>query len=222
MRLVELFAAGVESNTRRAYLRATMYTGIIAATVGVPMMILPERLILLWSGDDVLATNVGVYLRWMALGGVLEAILYIPYCAQIAYGWTRLAVVMRALSLVLCLGFIILMVPIHGALAAAWSWAGVNLLLMCLWVPLMNRRILRGTCLNWYVLSVIVPSSVAVAGCLFVRFLVPEFDSRGIEFLVMSACILVVFGTVAGVTFLANRSFGRLPDRLVSTGSDRP
>ena len=129
---------------------------------------------------------------------------------------------MRALSLVLCLGFIILMVPIHGALAAAWSWAGVNLLLMCLWVPLMNRRILRGTCLNWYVLSVIVPSSVAVAGCLFVRFLVPEFDSRGIEFLVMSACILVVFGTVAGVTFLANRSFGRLPDRLVSTGSDRP
>ena len=54
---------------------------------------------------------------------VLEAILYIPYCAQIAYGWTRLAVVMRALSLVLCLGFIILMVPIHGALAAAWSWS---------------------------------------------------------------------------------------------------
>ena len=211
-RFVELFAIGSKSDLNRAYLRATMYAGIIAVVSGVPLVFFAEDVIWVWSGDRELARGVSVFARVLVIGGILDAMLNIPYCAQIAFGWTRLAVGMFLVSLCFAMLAILIAVPQFGPLSAAWVWVGVNVFLFLLWIPLMYRRILSGTLSGWYVASVATPILVAVTSAFALSVILPVTSSRLIGFLLLGVigCILLVL--VSGTAWFTSRFFNPQQD----------
>jgi O-antigen/teichoic acid export membrane protein len=53
------------------------------------------------------------------------------------------------------------LVPRHGAVAAAWIWAGINLFNAIAGVQLMHRRILRDRAMSWYSRALLLPALAA-------------------------------------------------------------
>lgn len=209
-RFVELFAEGDAAKTRDSYLRATLYAGIIATVSGVPLMFFSEEIVWVWSGDRQLADGVSRFLPILVIGGIIDAMLYIPYCVQIAYGWTRLAVLMFGMSLPIFLLIVASTVPAFGPVSAAWAWVGINACLLLVWVPLMHRRILKRTALQWYIGSAAVPFAVAVLVALILLPIIPDGGSRWVGFISLGSMGIVLLIVVAAASYFAQRVLLRL------------
>lgn len=209
-RFVELFSEGDAVKLRSSYIRATLYVGIIASVSGVPLMFFSEEIVWVWSGDRQLAEGVSRFLPILVIGGIIDAMLYIPFCVQIAYGWTRLAFLMLGVSLPIFLMVVVSAVPVFGPVSAAWAWVGVNAFLLLVWVPLMHRRILKRTALQWYIGSVAVPFSVAVLVALLLLPIFPDDDSRWVGFISLGCFGIVLLIVVAAATYCSQRILLRL------------
>tara|TARA_Y100000589_G_scaffold319575_1_gene348298 strand:- start:833 stop:2350 length:1518 start_codon:yes stop_codon:yes gene_type:complete len=209
-RFVELFAKENGEEIRSAYLRSTVYAGIIATVSGVPLMFFSEEVVWVWSGDRQLAEGVSRFLPILVIGGVIDAILYMPFCVQIAYGWTWLALVMFGVSLPMFLLAVAITVPSFGPVSAAWAWVGVNVFLLLIWVPIMHRKILQRTALQWYIGSVFVPLSVAVAVGYLLSLVFAGDDSRWTGFISLGCIGLILLLVVAAATHYSHGALNRL------------
>lgn len=215
-RFVELFSGIDQEAIRTTYHKATLYVGVVAVAAGLPVVFFPEELLVVWSGDEELARRVAPVLRVLVAGGIIDAMLMLPYRAQVACGWTRLAVMMLGSSLAIMVLAVVFLIPAFGLMGAAYAWLGVNVLLLVCWVPLMSRRILRGTAIRWYLASVLAPVLGGSIGALSLGGFFPEVGSRWTGLLVLVALATAMTGLAFLFSLIAHRLLAHSTDPVAS------
>jgi hypothetical protein len=88
--------------------------------------------------------------------------MQIPYQAQLAYGWTSLAVKTNIVSILVILPLLWFLIPIYGAIGAASVWVFLNVGYILLGVQFMYKRILPTEKLRWYIQDILQPVAVAI------------------------------------------------------------
>ncbi|MEZ5445127.1 MAG: oligosaccharide flippase family protein [Gammaproteobacteria bacterium] len=186
-RLVELVAQGSESTVAAAYHYFAQLLSVVVLPPAMVMAMLPEHLLVLWTGDASLAITVAPLLSLLVIGSMLNGVMHIPYALQLAHGWTQFAVRMNIISVALLVPAIYIGVSHYGAIAAAMAWMILNVGYVTVGMPFMHRRLLKSELHRWYLKDVGGPlvASFTVAGLARVLAPAPSVNARGESLLMM-------------------------------------
>lgn len=122
-------------------------------------------IITLWTQDQELSEKTAPLISVLAIGSLLNGLLWIPYQAQLAHGWTGLGVKINALAALFIVPAIVVIAPVYGGLGAAYVWMVLNVFYICIVMHFMFRKILLGEKWKWFFTDLCVP---AFAGFCFV------------------------------------------------------
>jgi O-antigen/teichoic acid export membrane protein len=173
------------------HLGAQMVT-VLAGSVTVMLILFADRILLLWTADPALTEQVAPVMRILALGTFLNCLMWIPYQMQLAHGWTSLSIRINVIAVVFLVPAIFWVVPVYGAMGAAWIWAALNAGYCLIGVHFMYRRILTSEKWTWYRSDILTPLTFAVAIGLLSRWVFSEQLGRIYELLVLAGILLVI------------------------------
>jgi len=93
----------------------------------------------------------------------------IPYALQLAYGWTRLAVYINTIAVIVLIPLLILAVNELGAIGGAIIWLCLNAGYILFGLVFMHKKILTGEMSRWFITDFGIPT-VASLGVVFVSW----------------------------------------------------
>jgi hypothetical protein len=163
------------------------------------------------------ASVVAGLLPLIGTGWLANALVTLPLGLQVASGWTSLSVCKNLLAVALVVPGLLLIVPRYGTTGAALVWLALNMGYLMFEVPIMHRRLLRGTTMAWYARAAAIPVAVAVAGGLASRglFATDLGGSGALMAMILSAAITGL-ALVALLPFLRRRLMQPVLARLRS------
>jgi O-antigen/teichoic acid export membrane protein len=148
-RLSHLVAMGDEKSLRKVYHEGARLMSTLVISTGIFLILFPDVLLTLWSGNCTLAESVAPLLIPLVLGTMFSGFMHMPFNLQIAFGWTRLSVGASAICIVLLAPSLLFFVPRFGARGAAVCWAILGAGQVLIMAPLVFRKLLRGDFFQW-------------------------------------------------------------------------
>lgn len=205
--LTRLVEAGDAARLARAYHDAAQLVTVVLAPAALLLMLFPRGVLFAWSGDAAMAGHVAPLLALLAAGTFLNSLWQVPYQLQVAAGWVALSLRLGLAALTLGLVALLTTVPLYGAVAAAGTWAGINLLYMLVGMPLLHRRLLRGELRRWAGGDVLAPIGGAAMVMLAAWLIHPATAAGRLEWLsfVVMAGGLGTLAAAAAATSIRER-----------------
>ena len=110
-RFTEFVTQGDDAALRSAYHQSAQLVTVLIGAAAIVLMIFGERVLLVWTSDAALTRQVAPLLSILALGTLLNGLVWIPYQMQLAHGWTTLAIKINVIAVLLFAPAIVLVVP---------------------------------------------------------------------------------------------------------------
>ena len=218
-RFTQLVAQHDESGLRRLYHDGCQWMSVSLLPVAVVIALFSSELMLLWTGDALLAERSHVLLSLLVIGTALNGLMSLPAALQLAYGWTSLAIVTNLVAVAALVPIIFVLTSRFGAAGGAAAWVMLNGAHVVLTLPLMHRRILRGEQWRWYGIDVGLPliaALVAAGGC---RWLFDQLGAQGLPRLGLLACLAAIGLVTAGAAAAAAPAVrGRVARAMLGNG----
>jgi O-antigen/teichoic acid export membrane protein len=177
-RFVALVTQHDEASLAGVYHHGQQLLSVIIGSAAAVLMLFGDRVLLAWTRDPALVENAAPLLTVLALGTLLNVLMWIPYYLQLAYGWTRLAVQVNTVAVAVLVPALVIVVPIYGAISAAWVWVTLNAAYVVFVISLVHRRLLTAEKGRWYRRDVAMPLLPALATAAVCRLLAPAHLPR--------------------------------------------
>jgi O-antigen/teichoic acid export membrane protein len=149
-RMSQLHAVGDEAQLESVFHTGARLVSVLVGSAAIFLMAFAEPLLSVWTGDAALAARVAPVLALLAVGNLLNALMWLPYHVQLAYGWTDLTVRLNIGAVLFVIPGLIIVTPRYGAVGAALVWASLNAFYVLVGARFMFRRILRSAQGGWY------------------------------------------------------------------------
>ena len=179
---------------RTAYHQGAQLVTVLMGAAAVVMIVFRENVLRLWTGDPALVGQVAPLLAVLALGTLLNGLMWIPYQMMLAHGWTSLTIKVNIVAVTILVPAILWVVPRYGAIGAAWIWVTLNAGYMVFTIALMHRRLLHHEKWTWYRHDIAAPLAAATGTALLCRWFLPANLGRFSEFgalFFFSGCVLL-------------------------------
>lgn len=200
-RMSALVATSNESGLRRSYHTASQLMATLVLPMAAVFLFFPTEVIRLWTGSVPTAAFSAPILRVLTIGSAMNALYFVPYCLQLAAGWTKLSVY-ATLSLVLAVTpLTVFSTEQLGAAGAASIWAVMNIVNLVVVVLVMHRRLLPLEAGGYFADIGMPLLSIVGVGALG-RILIPTLASRHTT---LFALVLVWGSTLVSAVLTAPR-----------------
>lgn len=207
-RMVVLASGGDAPAQASLYHYSAQLVTVALVPVALVLSVHAQGVLFAWSGDPQLAAQTAPLLSVLALGTMLNGLMHMPYNLQLAHGWTGLALRINLVAVAVLVPAILWLVPLYGAIAAAWIWTALNAGYILVGAPLMHRWLLPSAQRGWYLNDLAVPAAgVLVTLILTFAFRPADFTDRWqwLHFLMLTGLT-----SLAVAAFLAPLVRGRL------------
>lgn len=199
-RFTELVANGGQQELIQTYHRSSQLVTVLAAPFALMLIFFGEELLVLWTGNVVLANEVAPLLALLAAGTLLNGLMHIPYMLQLAHGWSGFAARVNLVAVAALVPAILWVTPRYGAIGAAWVWVLLNAGYVLIGIHFMYRRLLPGEKWTWYWSDTARPILAATLATWVLSVAQPEEIGKLAEVVWLLAAGLVVVGAAIAVT----------------------
>lgn len=207
-RFSELQARDDRGALRVVYHVASQWLAATVLPVAAVVAFYAEDLLRLWTRDPALASAASPILTLLVCGTAANGLMHLPYALQLAYGWTRLALLTNVVSVLVLVPSAWWLAENFGTVGVATVWPVLNLFYICVVLPLMHRRIMPGELATWYIRDV-APSAIAsLVVALLLRLLFPSLPG-GFAGIASLAAIYVAVSIAAIASTRRPREFAR-------------
>jgi O-antigen/teichoic acid export membrane protein len=198
-RLSALHASNKSADLIKLYHLGAQLVSVVMGSAAIILIVFAEPIVQLWTQNTYLAHRTAPLVRFLALGNLLNGLMWIPYQTQLAYGWTGIALRINIVSVLIIVPATIWVTPNYGAVGAAWVWASLNAGYVLIGIHLMFRKILIGEKWRWYTQDVLVPLLAATAAALFAHWVAPStaYVMGQVAIIIVAAILSVMFATLA-------------------------
>lgn len=155
-RLSALVAQGNETEVARLYSVGTRLLTSVLFPVAAGASVFSHELLLLWTGNAEIAASSSPVVSLFLVGTALNGAMHFPYALQLAYGDTRLPLLINGILLAALVPLITFLAKRYGAVGGAASWAVLNAIYLLVGTWLTHRVLLRGSGLRWLTRDVLV------------------------------------------------------------------
>ncbi len=195
-KLSQLAARSDDVELGRLYHRGAQLAALALFPTMAIVVFFPREVLLLWTGNEVIAANAYALVALLSVGVVLNFdVMGMLDLVQMSYGWLKPALYSRLFALLVGGPVMVWMSLVHGAVGAAISW----LILYCGYSLLtphcVFRRLLHAEKWNWYLYDVGLPLAIAVGTAGIGRILVATPANR--------SSLLLLLSCTLGVSLLA-------------------
>lgn len=205
-RLTELVARGDTGLLVETYHKCSQMLTLMVVPAALVLALFPDHVLLLWTRNEATTAAVAPLISFLALGTMFNGLMYTPYALQMAYGWTRFAVVVNTVSVLILVPAIYFGVAAYGAIAAATIWLILNVGYVVFALPCMHRKLLPREMWRWYGQDVFIPGLTALAVVGLVRIL---SATPSLETPMRSALTLIIASIVAVSAAMLATPLGR-------------
>lgn len=192
-RLSALQANGDEVEFIKAYHQGSQLISVVVGTAAIILIFFSQTILQLWTQNVELASHTSTILSFLVLGNFLNGLMWMPYQAQLAHGWTSLSLRINIVSVLIVVPAIFLVTPYYGAEGAAWIWIGLNAGYVIIGIHFMYRRILTKEKWKWYIEDIIFPLASATIVVWLVHWMSPKTTNMIIEVIVLIIATLLAF-----------------------------
>jgi O-antigen/teichoic acid export membrane protein len=172
-RFTELAMETDDGPLGKVYHQGAQLVTVLTGAGAVVLIVFGHRVLLLWTADPTLADHVAPLMKVLALGTLLNALLWIPYQLELAHAWTSISIKTNIVAVCILVPAILWVVPVYGAIGAAWIWVLLNSGYMVFGIYFLHRRLLRTEKWRWYFQDVGVPLAAATAAAWLCRWAMP-------------------------------------------------
>ena len=190
-RLSALVAQGNEAEVARLYSVGTRLLTAVLFPIAAGASVFSYELLLLWTGDAVIAANSSPVVSLFLVGTALNGAMHFPYALQLAYGQTRLPLQINCILLAALVPLITFLAIRYGAVGGAASWVALNTLYLLVGTWLTHRVLLCGDGWRWLTRDVLVALATSA-------FVVGGFGTL-IRTLPVSAAVMLSLGAIVVV-----------------------
>lgn len=172
---------------------------VFVGSLGITLMLWSEVILSKWTGDQLLSQNSAGLLSVLVIGTLLNRLMSVPYRLQIAYGRTDLAIKANLIAIIVIVPMILVIVPRHGPIGAAFVWAFLNAGYFLLFSLAVHRVFLPLEFGKWFLNDVVCPLGFGLVIGLAMR----EFNNESVNhpnaiILVMLSYLSVLFASILG------------------------
>jgi len=180
------------------YHQSSQLVTVVTGSIALVVIFFPENFLRLWTQDAELALIVSPLLALLMIGNLLNSFMWLPYQAQLAYGWTSLNIKINAVAIILLIPLLLYITPIYGAYGAAFVWILLNCFYILLGVHLMHKKILKDEKWKWYFNDIFLPSIITTIVLVLLKILYGyfNFNENFEDFLVLALAIILSFITM--------------------------
>ncbi|MFZ2171752.1 MAG: oligosaccharide flippase family protein, partial [Methylococcaceae bacterium] len=169
----KLVASQDQSQLIYSFHKSAQMVTVATGSAAIILMVFAEPILHLWTQDTTLAQRSAPLVRLLALGNLLNGLMWIPYQAQLAYGWTSFTLIMNIISVTILVPAILWAAPLYGAEGAACVWAILNAGSLFIYYQFMFRKILSSEKWRWYFQDILIPLWWATFSVLLFSWLAP-------------------------------------------------
>jgi len=198
-RLSELFAANNQAELIAKFHQGAQMVSVFMGSAAFVMIVFAQVLLQLWIHDAELAQRSAHLLRILALGNLLNGLMWIPYQTQLAHGWTQLAFWVNVVSVLIIVPAIWWATPRFGAEGAAWAWVSLNAGYVLIAIHFMFRKILTHEKWRWYWQDLVQPLITAFLVASSSTLTMPAALPKSLKFmwLLLSSGLTLLSSTLA-------------------------
>lgn len=198
-RFTELVARADEFALISKYHSGAQLVTVLMGTAAIVLMVFGNVVITLWTADPELAKQIAPLVAVIALGSLLNGLMWIPGRLQLAYGWTSLGVLINFFAVTIIVPAILWATPKYGAIGAAWVWVALNFCYATIGIHFMHRRLLPTEKWQWYRQDVAMPLIAGAVVAVLLRWATPVLPGA----LAQLIALLISAGLVLAAAALA-------------------
>ena len=162
-RFTELVAAKDEKTLVEQYHKFAQLLTIVIVPASLVLCFFSREIIFLWTRDVATTAAVAPIVSVWVIGSLLNGMMHIPFIAQLAYGWTKLSIIVNSIAVVIIIPAFLILVPLYGIMAAAWIWVAINTGYMLFTISAMHARILKQEKWKWYGADIFGPMLIGLS-----------------------------------------------------------
>ena len=172
-RLSELHANNRQAELIEKYHQGAQLVSVFMGSAAIIMIVFAKTVLQLWTHNADLANRSATLLSLLAMGNLLNGLMWIPYQTQLAHGWTSLTTRINIISVAIIVPAILWATPRYGAEGAACVWVSLNTGYILIGIHFMYRKILTGEKWHWYRQDVLQPLVVAALVAMLLAWAMP-------------------------------------------------
>jgi O-antigen/teichoic acid export membrane protein len=161
-RFTALVVAGNEKTLTTLYRIGTRGLATILFPAAMVLVIFSEDLVRIWTGNTDIASHVAPIISILVVGTAIQGVMYFPYALQLAYGMTRLPLMICTIMVIVMIPLVVFFAWTYQAMGGAMAWLGVNVLYLLLGTWLTHRHLLKGIGKKWLSQDVGIPLILSV------------------------------------------------------------
>lgn len=194
-RFTQLVSLGDLVGLKEIYHHGCQLMSVLILPISIVVALFSRQILFVWTGNLTTVEHTNLVLSILITGTALNGLMYLPFGLQLAYGWTRLALYIEVVAVLILTPSIIVMANLYGGVGAALIWVIFNACLTLIGILFMHRRVLKGEQWRWCLEDVSLPLAVSLGVALFCRAFMPLNGSR-----------LYLLTVLAGITVLTSSS----------------
>lgn len=156
-RLAQLAKMDDSGELSRVYHDGCQTISVLLLPAAAVLSLFSREVLIAWSGDARLVAVASPVVALVAIGTALNGLMNTPYALQLAFGWTRLTVIVNAISVCVMVPLEYWLARRHGLVGAAAGWVILNAGYVVFQIGAVHARLLRGEQWRWYSTDVGLP-----------------------------------------------------------------
>lgn len=205
-RFTAAVSVGDRETERYLFHTGTQLVAVVVCPALMVFVFLGTPLMHAWTGNSVLASEVGNIIALLAIGGFSNAMLQIPFMLQLAHGWTTLSVVINFFGVLFLVPSVFFGATYFGITGAAAGWAVTNVLVLTLASLTMHRQLLCEE-LNGFIRdSVVFPLCASAFTVGIFLNLLGEIEERMANFVLIVIAGMLAFASAVLATPIGRRA----------------
>jgi O-antigen/teichoic acid export membrane protein len=159
----------------------------VAAYVGL----FSQEIFLVWTRNPDVANHIQPVAAFLLLGTAMNGAMHFPYAIQLAYGHSRLPVVINSILILAFVPLLIVWSKAYGIVGGGAAWAALNVMYLALGTWLTHRVILKGIAWRWLLQDVGIPLLSTLLFVIVALFLMPHLAANVFSKLAVGALLAV-------------------------------
>jgi O-antigen/teichoic acid export membrane protein len=161
---------------RNQYKLYTRVLSIFLFPTAMVLVVCSKELVAVWTGNPNIGVAVGPVISLLAVGTALNGIMTIPHALQLAFGMTRLPLIINASLMVVILPLIAYFSLKYGAVGGGIAWLVLNVLYLFYGTWLTHRNLLEGEGVGWLINDVGLPIGLALVVGILTKYIYIHSD----------------------------------------------
>jgi len=148
-RLSQLHFMNDETQLRSTFHSGAQLISVILGSAAIVLFLFAERVLTLWTQNPELSEKAAPLLAVLLVGNLLNGLMWMPYQAQLAHGWTSLSVKINFIAVIVLTPATVWIAHSYGPLEVCLVWVLLNLVYLSVGGKLTFNKILRGEYRTW-------------------------------------------------------------------------